>query len=1055
MGARVPASRPGEAIERIAFCCIRNAGYEINIAKCAENWRDGSGAKRAELGAMAWCGIRELFPFALVWALVAACDESKPPGSEYGGEGGDAGRSSSAGTGAHSSSGRATGGTSASSGGAETTGGAPSQGGAGDGGTDSDAGTGTGEGGRESHGGAGADGGREFTGGAGSDGGRESYGGEGGVAEPIAGSAGAGMSGGSGLGGGGTLHCDFNPCFHAGFCRQSSATEVACSCMAGHYGMRCERSFRSCNDEPALDCDPLRPCVSRDGVASCSDCPAPYSNLGTNRCQLPSCVPSDCYTGPAGTADVGVCRRGRVACDTPEALCFGERLPSGETCNAEDDDCNGLVDDLPAVTCGLGVCTRAVPACGADGPSVCVPGNPSATTDACNGLDDDCDGVVDEDCAPCLQVSSQGDDAAAAASDAATPFASVQAAIDFAALRRAPGARICVAAGPACGATGSFAGPTDSDLQVRNGIHLLANYESTGWTRCDNSTTRLVPTTGRGVTFEADVVSTTLLDGFTIDRLAGELSVGVSIIGARGVVLSNLSVPEGLAAMISYGVSLENGAEARIVRSRIEAGRGSVEAIGVRAVSSLLAIEDSCEGNLDARGHCTTTRSGRELPSQCTDQDAPSIRGPRFDETLMPARGHAVVLYDSPGSIIDRSTLCSELHGAVDSEFSVIKLEGASEGTLIRASSLAGFRRGRGKTARGVDMTACGGAPRLEGSDLTLLISSGNGDGLSSGGDCAPVIDSSSIVVAGGPSTLRGMTCEAVGGAASECVLSNSRILVSPDAEGCCSERMYGTGLDCRGGSCARIVNNYIIGSTDEVNWPNASTSSMHSYAGIGLTIDGGTAFVAGNEIRSGCGDDMLGMRVVGASSRIENNLIFGASGMACNSIQPIRVLNSIGLAVRGGAVDLHSNLIAGIPYCNVREPDWSSRTVPSDTALVLSTGSVARNNLILTGACRYSAGVDAALMPTAFQHNDITPGGVLYETAHGMLNRIDGVNQLEPSRFFGNISTPAGVATDGWHLTADSACVDAGTSEGAPLRDRDGNLRDDGHPDIGPDEVE
>ncbi|MBI4019786.1 MAG: DNRLRE domain-containing protein [Candidatus Aenigmarchaeota archaeon] len=75
-------------------------------------------------------------------------------------------------------------------------------------------------------------------------------------------------------------------------------------------------------------------------------------------------------------------------------------IPSPEVCNGIDDDCNGIADDgVPprAGTCGIGACFSSVNQTCSSGqytPS-CVPGSPG--TEACNGVDDDCDGTVDED----------------------------------------------------------------------------------------------------------------------------------------------------------------------------------------------------------------------------------------------------------------------------------------------------------------------------------------------------------------------------------------------------------------------------------------------------------------------------------------------------------------------------------------------------------------------------------------------------------------------------------------------------------------------------------
>jgi hypothetical protein len=69
-----------------------------------------------------------------------------------------------------------------------------------------------------------------------------------------------------------------------------------------------------------------------------------------------------------------------------------------EVCNGVDDDCNGLVDDaLGTSTCGVGACMRTVNNCVGGVPMTCTPGTPSP--EICgNGIDDDCDGVIDNGC---------------------------------------------------------------------------------------------------------------------------------------------------------------------------------------------------------------------------------------------------------------------------------------------------------------------------------------------------------------------------------------------------------------------------------------------------------------------------------------------------------------------------------------------------------------------------------------------------------------------------------------------------------------------------------
>jgi hypothetical protein len=68
-----------------------------------------------------------------------------------------------------------------------------------------------------------------------------------------------------------------------------------------------------------------------------------------------------------------------------------------DECNGIDEDCDDLIDeDYVSYTCGVGIC---------EAESVCVSGEESCTegdpeTEICDGLDNDCDGSTDEYCNP-------------------------------------------------------------------------------------------------------------------------------------------------------------------------------------------------------------------------------------------------------------------------------------------------------------------------------------------------------------------------------------------------------------------------------------------------------------------------------------------------------------------------------------------------------------------------------------------------------------------------------------------------------------------------------
>lgn len=152
--------------------------------------------------------------------------------------------------------------------------------------------------------------------------------------------------------------------------------------------------------DPGEQCDDGSPCCLND----CT-----YASLGsecglTEDCREEQCdAANECVlvNFPGDFCDEGESGQNN-ACDTNADACNNAGVcensdpnPMGETCNGVDDDCNGAIDDIPANACGtglLGVCAQGTEQCG-DGPDPeCVQDFEPSPDTACNGIDEDCDG---------------------------------------------------------------------------------------------------------------------------------------------------------------------------------------------------------------------------------------------------------------------------------------------------------------------------------------------------------------------------------------------------------------------------------------------------------------------------------------------------------------------------------------------------------------------------------------------------------------------------------------------------------------------------------------
>lgn len=157
-------------------------------------------------------------------------------------------------------------------------------------------------------------------------------------------------------------------------------------------------------------CDICGKCATTGGSVrvlspGLNECFTPGSNV---TCADAVCADAEqgCYTGPPGSQFNGTCTAGVIRCLNGQQSedCLDEVLPTAEVCDGLDNDCDGDVDEGfglgAACSVGQGVCHRTgviecstldntMTKCSAE---VVTPG-----IELCdNGLDDDCDGDVDE-----------------------------------------------------------------------------------------------------------------------------------------------------------------------------------------------------------------------------------------------------------------------------------------------------------------------------------------------------------------------------------------------------------------------------------------------------------------------------------------------------------------------------------------------------------------------------------------------------------------------------------------------------------------------------------
>lgn len=694
----------------------------------------------------------------------------------------------------------------------------------------------------------------------------------------------------------------------------------------------------------------------------------------------------------------------------------GSCVPARETCNRVDDDCNGVVDDVPPQVCGNGACRRAVRVVCDGSVATCAPGSPS--TEVCNGIDDDCDGMVDEAipalprglgacrCMPtsCNETCTPGEptdercgdgvdndcdgvvDEGCSCDRRVLPGYRIQDAIDS--LARTGGGTVCVAAnitGGTCSAT-----YTES-ITMRSNVSVLGGFRPDFLSR--RCTTRIDGT----VTFGSGVTHATL-DGFTI--APGALTsvsdpVAMVQIEGNGTVTNNRIEIPSLSLMTLVGIRVVGmaGSPAPLI-ARNEIVGPTVPAaqwvFGIQVNSRAAEIRQNTieiAGSTYATGIALSDAAGASVVDNLIRQ-------------RIALRATQTVGILATGNLARTWIVGNTIHGGTGSRASGIAYQCRSmsmEPNHVIRNTIHG---GLGNTSVGIEVS-----------------------------DACTVVMTRNTVIGrtqpGGGAT--GVYCHN----SARCIIQRNDRLAGVWSEGA-GVGSGGTarGVWVTGGATADVRANAITGCN--------SSSVEHCY-GVFVESAGDDTVVDGNAVSAEYGQNAIGIRLSATNAMVSNNVV-----MLSGRNNREGIVLDVGTGFRPTQGVVHSNTVVAQ---SMAEGVALLRLVNSGG---MDGSGVIRNNVM---ACLGSGSNRKAILeegdgseadPGVLQNNDLWGCDVLYDNGGNTLNDIREVNALRDiGRVGGNVSVdPRFLSSTDFHLSPMSPLIGAGIAEGAPPFDFDGDLR-------------